>query len=393
LDFGEWALIAMIQTDCFFQDVNNKMSPVIRGTQQIRGYMANSARFISIGVLLLILGELIVRTLITSPASAVSDHELGWMWKPHSTIFHTKEGWAVNTLNSMGFNDNEISLGQSKQRILVLGDSYTEALQVPQSKNFTSIVENNAQCIDVFNGGRSGLSPIEYPVIAERLQDRLSPNMIVVVITPGDVSDINKNNAEIIRNPNNGNISNIILKEHKLHWLRKEADVILSKSALATYLKDRLKALNSNSKKAKKSAVQASSITEQQEIQNDKAIRDILTYTFNKINAKVPLYILYIPSLEYKPKGKTASKMKLDNFEKIVKEVAEKNQIPFLSARNFMVKSYQYNNRPPVGFPNNNILSGHLNEIGHQCVATALLELINIQCVSGTKQNNTGVDI
>ena len=348
---------------------------------QSRGNIHNIISFTCIGFLLFILGEIIVRAFITFPVSSVPDRELGWLRKPNSVFFYTKEGRAINTFNSMGFNDDEVSEVQSKNNILlVLGDSFTEALQVPKSKNFTSIVENQANCVDVFNGGRADLSPIQYHVVANRLSKVLSPNAIILTINYGDIDDINSNDAEIVRDPNNGNIQNIILKEKKLHWLRIKVDYISSKSALITFLGRRLKAIDLNLDRTD-SLDTTAIISDRKEREDYYKIQDILEYELDVIESIAPLYVLYIPALEYQPNGKSFSTIKSEEFELMIAETTSKKKIPFLSVKKHMQEIYQKTKKPPVGFSNNNILTGHLNEIGHQTVASALLELLDIKCI------------
>lgn len=337
--------------------------------------------FTCMGCFLLILGEIFVRAFITFPASTVPDRELGWLRKPNSLHFHTKEGRAINTFNSIGFNDNEVSTVQSKNdTVLVLGDSFVEALQVPKTKNFTSLIEDEASCVDVFNAGRADLSPIQYYVVAERLNKLLAPNAIILTINYGDFDDINRNNAEIIRDLNNGNIENIVLQEKELHWLRIKIDDISSKSALVTFLGQRLKTLKLSPNRIE-SLDKTAVLSEQEKRENYYKVQDILEYQLEAIGSIAPLYILYIPELEYQPNGRSISTTESEQFEQMIMGITNKNQIPFLSIKQYMQEIYSKTNQPPIGFSNNNVLTGHLNEIGHQTVASKLLQLLDIQCV------------
>lgn len=337
---------------------------------------------------LLVTAELLTRYLITSPADSMPDPEIGWVYKPHAHILFTDEGWAVNKTNAMGFNDRELSISREKMAILVLGDSFTEALQVPQNSNFTSLVEDACPRLDVINAGRSGLSPIQYSILSKRFFDAASIHQApihqaIVVLNATDMKDIANNNAEIVRNAA-GEITDIKLKEKGLSWSRRALDVVFSNSALANHLKNRIRAgLRENRNSETRNSAVANIATEEK-------IHEILDFVFSKINANVPLSVVYIPELKYLPNGQIQNVPKSDAFEKIISDVAGTHGIPFLSAQKFMEASYKVYHRPPVGFPNSDIMRGHLNELGHQSVKNTLLRLINANCRSPLIVSNVG---
>ncbi len=343
-------------------------------------------RFSSILLFLIIFAELLVRYTITSAATSISDSEIGWIYKPHSTIFHTKEGWASNTTNSLGFNDDEIINTKTHEAILFLGDSFTEALQVDRTNNFTSLIEKQRPCINSMNASRSGLSPIQYPVILNRFLDKTEISKTIMVLSFGDMNDINKDKSIIIRDSAHSPITKIILKKKKLGWVRKKTDIILSHSALATFFKNRIKAVLAN-KNIRNNNIELDKPFKP--LKNRDHIREVLVYVFNEINDRIPLSIVYIPMLKYLPDGQTEQTNQSILFAKLIKDVASKNKIPFLSGLEFMVNSYQTNKNPPVGFANYRILKGHLNKSGHQSIARTILKLVNIQC-SVTEYQTTG---
>jgi hypothetical protein len=316
-------------------------------------------------------GELVTRAFIALPAQSMPDPEIGWIYKPHARLFHTSEGWAVNQFNSMGFNDRELADSkEEKWEILVLGDSFTEAPQVPQSENFTSLVEAANPSIDVINAGRSGLSPIQYDILSKRFFEATLVSQVVVVLNSTDMEDIVLNNAEIIRD-SSGVITEIKLNEKKFSWLRQALDIVLSNSALANYLKDRIRA----SLTAKRSTYRNSMHPSLKE--NEAKVRAILGFIFTKINNKAPLSVVYIPDLEFLPYGETRHKPKSAIFERIIEEVVDFHDIPYLSVEEYMKQSYKKYFRPPVGFKNNHILYGHLNKIGHENVKNAIMQVIS----------------
>ncbi len=131
-------------------------------------------------VALLLTGEALTRAVLSNPVATQPDPDFGWTYTPHAEIFHTKEGWAVNRLNSMGFNDQEPGSKLAQTQVIVVGDSVTEALQVGQADNFTTLVEHQLPCLDVFNAGRSGLSPVYYSMVLNSLTNSLGPDLVIL---------------------------------------------------------------------------------------------------------------------------------------------------------------------------------------------------------------------
>ncbi|MES9941057.1 MAG: hypothetical protein ABW105_06335 [Candidatus Thiodiazotropha sp. 6PLUC1] len=306
----------------------------------------------------------------------MSDPEIGWIYKPYSKIFHTREGWAVNETNSMGFNDREIVVSHDKKEVLVLGDSFTEALQVKQANNFTSLVEQTIPCVDVINAGRSGLSPVQYDTVSKRFFKAAPISQVIVVLNYSDMHDILSTNATIIRDQD-GEIIDIELHERQITRLRQALDTIFSNSALASYLKDRVRM-----GMRRKTKVNTDNVKIGAEKDEIAKLKEILNFMFTRINKRAPLGVVYIPSLKYMPNREIRHDSQSALFERIIKEITEMNNIPYRSTMKQMELSYKENSRPPVGFSNNNIAYGHLNEHGHESVKSVLVQLIGKKCSS-----------
>lgn len=69
----------------------------------------------------------------------------GITYIPHAYYRHTKEGFSDGFINSHGFRDYERTYEKRPGvfRILVLGDSYVEAFQVPLDETFTALLEKS----------------------------------------------------------------------------------------------------------------------------------------------------------------------------------------------------------------------------------------------------------
>ena len=332
-------------------------------------------RWLLVITITLICGEVVVMCFIGYSAGAISDSDLGWINRPNSMVFYTKEGWAKNKFNSMGFNDRDIPSEGYENHILVLGDSFTEALELPQKINFTSIIESNLPCLDIINAGRSGLSPVQYPVVFERFSEVSLINSVVMVMTGSDAKDILTNNAEISRDKFSGDIIGITLREKKRSQIKDKLLYVVGKSALATYLKDRLKLA------LQKKKLMPTRIEEKFNKQEVQKISETLSFVFEKINSKTPLSVVFIPRLKYMYRGVVKYEANGEQFEMIIKNVLKNKNIPFKSLKKDLTEYYIKNKQPPIGYANYNILQGHINHSGHRIVASGIMDLIPQTCI------------
>lgn len=125
-----------------------------------------------------------------------ADPVLGWALRPGAAAWEADEGVAWTRINSHGYRDRErtVSKPPGVYRAAVLGDSYTEARQVPMDKTFTALAEealNRRRCVgeagvEVLNFGVPG-----YGTAQELLQLRervwqFSPDMIVLQFHAGN---------------------------------------------------------------------------------------------------------------------------------------------------------------------------------------------------------------
>jgi len=110
---------------------------------------------------------------------------------PHAYYRHTKEGFSEGYYNSHGFRDYERTLEKPPGvfRILVLGDSYTEALQVQLEESFTALLEKalNEQPSDtrfeVLSLGHGGFGTAEELVRYLNFGRAFNPDLVVVAFT------------------------------------------------------------------------------------------------------------------------------------------------------------------------------------------------------------------
>src|SRR3989338_846417 len=118
-----------------------------------------------------------------------------WMYKPSTTYSfdsQVESGEFDTTLstNSLGFFDEDHALEKvpGKKRVLVLGDSFTEARQVNKGESFAYLVEERLG-VEVLKFGVSDTGAVEYASLYENLGAQFNPDFVVVFFFTNDVKD------------------------------------------------------------------------------------------------------------------------------------------------------------------------------------------------------------
>ncbi|MCK5013746.1 MAG: SGNH/GDSL hydrolase family protein [Candidatus Omnitrophica bacterium] len=144
------------------------------------------------------------------------DQFLAYVHSGNNTFKHhytEKERITVeHKTNSFGFLSDEITVEKDKDtfRVLVMGDSFTEAFQVPGSKNFcgrlqdllNNYPEKKYKKVEVLNTGVSGYSPLNYYLYFKRELARFEPDLVLVQLFANDVFEDNTAKAKSLLDEN-----------------------------------------------------------------------------------------------------------------------------------------------------------------------------------------------
>ena len=163
-----------------------------------------------LGKLLLVLISVFIAALMAEIALRVVGFSHEEFYQPHPVLGYTlrtgKEGWyrkegqSYVRVNSEGLRDREHAKAKPAGtfRIALLGDSYSEALQVAMEESYWALLEKKLQeCgafggrkIEIINFGVSGYSTgMELLTLRERVW-RYSPDLVMLQITTNnDISD------------------------------------------------------------------------------------------------------------------------------------------------------------------------------------------------------------
>src|SRR6266852_2732534 len=175
------------------------MSASGKGTVNRVPVLARNA--VLIGLITALLMELTLRAVGFSRAVLYEpDPVVGWSGRPGAEGVYLDEGSAAVRISSAGVRDRERIVVKPGDvwRVAVLGDSYTEALQVAEDKRFTSVTERllagcdagGGRRVEVLNFGVSGFGTAqEYLLLRDRVL-RYAPDVVVLALLPGnDITD------------------------------------------------------------------------------------------------------------------------------------------------------------------------------------------------------------
>ena len=146
--------------------------------------------------LALIAWEWILGAWVFKAAPHHQDERFGWMPKPHAVGFSNIEGRGTARYNEHGFRDEPIAPRQPGElRVLCLGDSFVEALDVEREQSFEARLQEMLgkylreqkqpglpRTARVFNAGRSGVTVASAIYFAPRYQKLFDADLVVVMV-------------------------------------------------------------------------------------------------------------------------------------------------------------------------------------------------------------------
>ena len=149
----------------------------------------------------LVLAEMALRVVgFSAPIWHQPDPELGWKLRPGIAAWFTKEGRAFVRTNAQGARDRDHAPHKPEDvyRIAVLGDSYSEAMQVERDKAYWALLPARLEScgfapgkrIEVMNFGVSGYGTAQQYVMLVSSAIRYAPDLVLLQFTNGnDVKD------------------------------------------------------------------------------------------------------------------------------------------------------------------------------------------------------------
>ncbi len=151
----------------------------------------------------LLIGEMGLRIVgYSNPNFYQADPYLGLALRPGAEGLYQKEGKAYIKINSDGLRDVEHRLNKPDEvlRIAILGDSYSEGIQVPMEQLFWKIVEKRlTECglsnkkVEVINFGVSGYGTGRELIMLRKKVLQYNPDVVLLAfLTGNDIRDNSK---------------------------------------------------------------------------------------------------------------------------------------------------------------------------------------------------------
>ena len=129
------------------------------------------------------------------------DDVVGLTLRPHAEGWYTEEGRAYVQVNSAGMRDIERSRAKppGTLRIAVIGDSYTEAIQVAREDAFPARLETHlngcASNVEVLNFGVSGFGTAQQLLTLRQKVWHYAPDIVLLAFFPSN--DVVNNSREL----------------------------------------------------------------------------------------------------------------------------------------------------------------------------------------------------
>lgn len=287
-----------------------------------------------------------------------------------------EEGYCRLPINSMGMPGYEIGPKQPGEfRILVLGDSFTEAMNLPLEESYPRLLEKYLSGrisgnVKVINAARAGASPAYYIHLADFYNSVLKPDLVIVQINQSDFDGDMLNPAfnfyavktaagfKTIRNSPWENTPQ--LPEARL--LFNEKTKFLSRLSVVSRAMINISYLYQKSKSGDSLFAKA---PPQRPFDYYTSQIDWALKTLKSLYSG--LVVLDLPYVDYRKE--------LDRptaIEAYIDRSAERQGITIVKLRRDFADWYRTREQPPVGFFNTNPWSGHMNDAGHEIAARRL---------------------
>jgi len=141
------------------------------------------------------------------PDATMPDSTIGVRWRPHAPYRWTSEGFSEGRFNGHGWRDREHAWARpaGTSRVLFVGDSFVQALEVPLDSAFFRRLERDldrreppGRHAEVIALGRAGCGTTDELLMYRRWGKLYDPQVVALLFIANDWSD-NWNNGDDIR--------------------------------------------------------------------------------------------------------------------------------------------------------------------------------------------------
>lgn len=340
-------------------------------------------RKILIAVLIgnLLFWELFLRAFLSAPSTQIPDADLGYVNQPYARYVESQEGYAQTRFNRLGFNDADPLDLPAVRRIVVLGDSYTEAFQVPSALSYTQLLEDRLRDelkqVDVVKLGRDSFFPLHYPLVLKRHLKELKPELVVVQFGTHSSGDLFADNIKVTHN-RLGQVVHMALEKSASDRHKELLRPLISNSALLYYSLRRFKPVVTGWLERFRGSANAGIQQSEDKPLAERIER--LVYVLNSLKAlHSRIVLLYLPAPGTEMRGTS------DNSPtwKALHAASLATGLPLLEPAAAFRAHYLTHGIPLNGFANTMPGTGHLNNTGHRVLSEFLATSLAPRLVAG----------
>jgi hypothetical protein len=335
-------------------------------------------RVILVFFLIILFWEIAFRLFISSPCTQEFDSEIGYVNKPYARYVESIEGYSITRFNSIGWNDREPLWGAKVTRVLVVGDSFTEAFQVARDKGYAQIAEDyvnqqfHKEVVDLIRLGRDGFIPSHYSVVVRRYLQMFDPALILLQFSAVSGEGLYAKEAVALYDAR-GVVRSLQVKPKLEDRQKEQFRILVNNSSLLYYLVRKytpvlIKAEQRLGRPSRRSDGETK-IAEQRNFRKEDAARRMELVIDDIISHGKRVAILWVPVPSvYKESHQARHDETFDALERI----AQERKIPIIDLSDEFIHRYRETGKMLHGFCNSLPGKGHLNAEGHAVVGKKL---------------------
>ena len=327
-------------------------------------------------LLAVVVWEVLLSQLVLQKPTSQSHPVLGRIYG-EGLYVQGKEGYGRTVLNELGLRSRPLETAlEGQQRVLVLGDSYTQAMQVSDEVAFpqrlNDLLGDNTR---VINSGREGASPADYIALEEYNKTTFQPDVVVVQLNEADFT------RDLLSNK-----QTFYYEETSQGYNLRENKSVVSSNALASRFADLQSVFNFSVVRVALERVEAmrkgepvpTPEVQTTSQQSDGSLEHFIVGELKQ--AYQHPILLYIPEMDYFSPDYAQPRA----TEQYLADAAQKLGVTFISLRPDFVALYRNQNRTAHGFNNTQPGMGHINPLGHEIAAERLAQVLGPQVANSS---------
>lgn len=344
-------------------------------------------KFISVFLASCLIWDFIIGSFIQTYPQTKEHPLYGLIPREGEKIVWGTEGYGIGIINNYGLLGENIEDKKNGEfRILVLGDSYTEALQVMPEQKYVYLLEKKltdlGYKVTVINAGKGDNSVADHLYFADYYKKEFNPDYVVIQTNLKDFTEdatkTTKHQRCFLNKDKSGNI--IINAPKNLSKTQLLLNDFRQKSAISNFIVLRSLQMQLNIKFRKLiNVIHVFADTDKKSIEQEQYLK----YSIENLKKAygTNMLILYLDSVPIAYKSSMITyNLEDEDYKKHLTMICDQNKINVIDTKTEFINSYKNNNISVRGFSNYRpSYYGHLNKFGHEVLADKLFNyFVNI---------------